>query len=154
MIPVITRNTEHYFFNSRIQIQYKTLIRSHCIRTQWQSKLSTINIRVPETWNIYFDAMNSVHFCSITLRSNEMHYFYYLKLKNYLQYIALIHYKLSLVFQNSPDMFRRQSRAICNHRRRVDAGQNSHGTDTNSESRQWGRDQRRKNHGTTAAQHT
>jgi hypothetical protein len=28
-----------------------------------------------------------------------MHYFYYLKLKNYLQYIALIHYKLSLVFK-------------------------------------------------------
>jgi hypothetical protein len=35
---------------------------------------------------------------TITLRSNQMHYFYYLKLKNYLQYIALIHYKLSLVF--------------------------------------------------------
>ena len=34
----------------------------------------------------------------ITLRSNQMHYYYYLKLKNYLQYIALIHYKLSLVF--------------------------------------------------------
>jgi hypothetical protein len=42
--------------------------------------------------------MNSVHFCSITLRSNQMHYFYYLKLKNYLQHIALIHYKLSSVF--------------------------------------------------------
>jgi hypothetical protein len=27
----------------------------------------------------YFNAMNSVHFCSITLRSNQMHYFYYLK---------------------------------------------------------------------------
>jgi hypothetical protein len=39
-----------------------------------------------------------MHFCSITLRSNQIHYFYYLKLKNYLQYIALIHYKLSLVF--------------------------------------------------------
>jgi hypothetical protein len=38
--------------------------------------------------------------------------FYYLKLKNYLQYIALIHYKLSLVFKILPDMFRRQSRAI------------------------------------------
>jgi hypothetical protein len=25
--------------------------------------------------------MNSVHFCSIKLRSNQMHYFYYLKLK-------------------------------------------------------------------------
>jgi hypothetical protein len=29
----------------------------------------------------YFNAMNSVHFCSITDRSNQMHYFYYLKLK-------------------------------------------------------------------------
>jgi hypothetical protein len=29
----------------------------------------------------HFNAMNSVHFCSITLRSNQMHYFYYLKLK-------------------------------------------------------------------------
>jgi hypothetical protein len=47
----------------------------------------------------YFNAMNSVHFCSITHRSNQMHYFYYLKLKNYLHYIALIHYKLSLVFK-------------------------------------------------------
>jgi hypothetical protein len=28
-----------------------------------------------------FNAMNSVHFCSITFRSNQMHYFYYLKLK-------------------------------------------------------------------------
>jgi hypothetical protein len=31
-----------------------------------------------------------------------MHYLYYLKLKNYLQYIALIHYKLSLVFKIYP----------------------------------------------------
>jgi hypothetical protein len=31
--------------------------------------------------NFCFNAMNSVHFCSITLRSNQMHYFYYLKLK-------------------------------------------------------------------------
>jgi hypothetical protein len=29
----------------------------------------------------YFNAMNSVHFCSITLRSNQMHYFHNLKLK-------------------------------------------------------------------------
>jgi hypothetical protein len=29
----------------------------------------------------YFNAMNSVHFCSVTFRSNQMHYFYYLKLK-------------------------------------------------------------------------
>jgi hypothetical protein len=28
-----------------------------------------------------FNAMNSVHFCSVTFRSNQMHYFYYLKLK-------------------------------------------------------------------------
>jgi hypothetical protein len=49
--------------------------------------------------------MNSVHFCSITLSSNQMHYFYYLKLKNYLQYIALIHYKLSLVFKIYPTCF-------------------------------------------------
>jgi hypothetical protein len=34
-----------------------------------------------------------------------MHYFYYLKLKNYLQYIALIHYKLSLVFKIYPTCF-------------------------------------------------
>ena len=29
----------------------------------------------------YFKAINSVHFCSVTLRSNQMRYFYYLKLK-------------------------------------------------------------------------
>jgi hypothetical protein len=34
-----------------------------------------------------------------------MHYFYYLKLKNYLQYIALIHHKLSLVFKIYPTCF-------------------------------------------------
>jgi hypothetical protein len=28
---------------------------------------------------LYFNAMNSVHFCSFTLRSNQMHYFYYLE---------------------------------------------------------------------------
>jgi hypothetical protein len=31
--------------------------------------------------NSYFNAMNSLHFCSVTFRSNQMHYFYYLKLK-------------------------------------------------------------------------
>jgi hypothetical protein len=31
--------------------------------------------------NCHFNAINSVHFCSITLRSNQMQYFYYLKLK-------------------------------------------------------------------------
>jgi hypothetical protein len=42
-----------------------------------------------------------------------MHYFYYLKLKNYLQYITLIHYKFSLVFfKIYPTCFGRQSRAI------------------------------------------
>jgi hypothetical protein len=34
-----------------------------------------------------------------------MHYFYYLKLKNYLQYIALVQYKLSLVFKINPTCF-------------------------------------------------
>jgi hypothetical protein len=34
-----------------------------------------------ENFKICFNAMNPVHFCSITLRSNQMHYFYYLKLK-------------------------------------------------------------------------
>jgi hypothetical protein len=42
--------------------------------------------RKSKNTHFYFNAMNSVHFCSITLRFNQMHYFYYLKNKNYLQY--------------------------------------------------------------------
>jgi hypothetical protein len=38
------------------------------------------NIERIETIN-YLNAMNSVHFCSITHRSKQMHYFYYLKFK-------------------------------------------------------------------------
>jgi hypothetical protein len=60
--------------------------------------LSCISFSLQYFVSFHFNAMNSVYFCSITFRSNQMHYFYYLKLKNYLQYIALIHYKLSLVF--------------------------------------------------------
>jgi hypothetical protein len=70
-----------------------------------------------------------------------MHYFYYLKLKNYLQYIALIHYKLSLVFKIYPT-----------DRRRVDAGQDTRGTPTVNHDSGVGANE--KNHGTTAAQHT
>jgi hypothetical protein len=63
-----------------------------------------------QTVSYNFNAMNSAHFCSITLRSNQMHYFYYLKLKTI--------YNLSLWYTTNclqfclPDMFRRLLRAI------------------------------------------
>jgi hypothetical protein len=37
--------------------------------------------RADGKYRFFFNAMNSVHFCSITFKSNQMHYFYYLKLK-------------------------------------------------------------------------
>jgi hypothetical protein len=33
-----------------------------------------------EIVSLYFKAMNSVHFCSVTQRSNQMRYFYYISL--------------------------------------------------------------------------
>jgi hypothetical protein len=59
-----------------------------------------------------FNAMNSVHFCSITLRSNQMHYFYYLKLKTI--YNLSLWYTTNCLqfFLSLPDMFRRLLRAI------------------------------------------
>jgi hypothetical protein len=40
--------------------------------------------------------MNSVHFCSITHKSNQMHYFYYLKLEKNI-YVYLGQWTLSKI---------------------------------------------------------
>jgi hypothetical protein len=51
-------------------------------------------------------------------------------------------------------MFRRLLRAIFRDRRRVDAGQNTRGTPTVNHDSGVGANGEKKNHGTTAAQHT
>ena len=60
-----------------------------------------------EIVSLYFKAMNSVHFCSVTQRSNQMHYFYYICLY-FFKLASCVYIRTVLLFDDGQSVLAEQ----------------------------------------------